>query len=125
MDKKKLLVAEIRKMTATLLLAVEAGAKQYEEIGGLQFSRNSGTPEKGIRRLMDPVSSAYHGLFIALGVKKRSETEQLWKSFEQDEDVRRCVQELLQAEETLNAFTKKVDGDVQRHEDTVRNVPLV
>ena len=119
MDRKKLLVAEIRKMTTMLRLAVEAGEKQYEEMGGLQFSRNSGATEKGIRRLIEPVWNAYHDLFIALGVKNRSETLQLSKSFEQDDEVQRCVQELLRAEEVYNAFTKKVDGDVQKHEDTV------
>ena len=122
MDKKqRQFVAETQKMIGVLKLAVEESEKQYGEVGAVQFSRNSGSPERGMRRLMEPVWQAYHDWFVSLGVKSRSEAEQLLKSFEPDEDVQRCGRELLQAEEAYNAFTKKVDVEIQQRENTVSN----
>ena len=119
-EQQQIFVDKTQKMTGVLKLAVDASAEQYEDVGALQFSRNSGSPEKGIRRLMEPVWQAYHDWFVSIGVKSRGEAEQLWKSFEPDEDVQCCVQELLHAEEVYNAFTKKVDVEIQQHENTVR-----
>lgn len=87
----------------------------------MQFSRNSGLAvESGIRRMMKPVWEAYQDWFVSLGVNTRSEAEQLWKSFGEDRDVQRCVQELLKAEEGYDAVLKKVEADVQQQEDTVQ-----
>ena len=120
MDKQQqTFVDKTHTMTGVLKLAVDESAKQYEEVGAVQFSHNSGSPDRGIRRLMEPVWQAYHDWFVSIGVKSRGEAEHLWKSFEPNEDVQRCVRELLQAEEEYNAFTKKVDEEIQLHEDTV------
>ena len=120
MDKQQqTFVDKTHTMTGVLKLAVDESAKQYEEVGAVQFSRNSGSPDRGIRRLMEPVWQAYHDWFVSIGVKSRGEAEHLWKSFEPNEDVQRCVRELLRAEEEYNAFTKKVDEEIQLHEDTV------
>ena len=126
MDKQQqTFVDNTHTMTGVLKLAVDESAKQYEEVGAVQFSRNSGSPDRGIRRLMEPVWQAYHDWFVSIGVKSRGEAEHLWKSFEPNEDVQRCVRELLQAEEEYNAFTKKVDEEIQLHEDTGRTCTRV
>ena len=122
-EKKRVCVAETQKMIDVLKLAVEESEKQYEEVGAAKFTRNSGSPEMGMRRLMDPIWEAYYDWFVSIGVKSRSEAEQLLKSFEPDKDVQRCGRELLQAEEAYNAFTKKLDTEMQQREDTVSILP--
>ena len=116
-------LSETQKLSSLLTSVVESGAKEYDELGGVQFSRNSGlTVEKGIRRMMKPVWEAYQDWLVSLGVKTRSEAEQLWKSFGEDEDVQRCVQKLQKAEEEYDALLKKVEVDVQKQEDMVQMI---
>ena len=121
---QQIFVDETQKITDVLKLAVAESSRQYEDVGAVQFSQNSGSHERGMRRLMEPVWQAYHDWFVSIGVKSRGEAEQLWKSFEPEEDVRRCAQELLQAEEAYNTFTKMVDVEIQLHENTV-SLPIL
>ena len=119
-DRKQDFVSATQKLSGVLTSIVEISVREYHELGGVQFSRNSGlTVERGIRRMMKPVWEAYREWLVSLGVKTRSEAEQQWKSFGEDSDVQRSVQELLRVEEGYNALLRKVEADVQKQEDTV------
>ena len=119
-DRKQEFLSATQKLSGVLRVIVEISVREYHELGGVQFSRNSGlTVERGIRRMMKPVWEAYQEWLVSLGVKTRSEAERLWKGFGEGGDVQRSVQELLQAEEGYGALLKKVEADVQKQEGTV------
>ena len=80
--RKQEFLSATQKLSGVLTPIVEISVREYHELGGVHFSRNSGlTVEKGVRRMMKPVWEAYQEWLVSLGVKTRSEVERLWRSF--------------------------------------------
>ena len=112
----------------TLTRVVEAGRKEFTQIGGLQFSSivphtSNATEAKGIRQIMEPTWTGYWKWFETVGVSTRNEMEQLWNSFGNDKDVLKSVEQLHAAESKYNELTAEADVDVQKEEDKVSCTP--
>ena len=118
---KEKFISATKKLVATLTRVVEAGRKEFTQIGGVQFSFI--IPEqadaKGIRQIMEPTWTGYWKWLEESGVSTRKEIEQLWSSFGDDEEVLKCVNELHAAESKYNELTAQADADVQKEEDKV------
>ena len=119
-DREKFISAT-KKLVATLSRVVEAGRKEFTQIGGVQFSFiiPDQTDAKGIRQIVEPTWTGYWKWLEETGVSTRSEMEQLWSSFGDDEEVLKCVEELRTIESKYNELTAQADADVQKEEDKV------
>jgi len=100
---------------------VEAGRKEFTQIGGVQFSYI--IPDiadvKGIRQIIEPTWTGYWKWLEEVGVSDRNEMEQLWNSFGDDDVVLKCVEELRAAESKYNELTAQANIDVQKEEDKI------
>ena len=104
-DREKFISAT-KKLVATLTRVVEAGRKEFTQIGGVQFSFiiPDQTDAKGIRQIVEPTWTGYWKWLEETGVSTRSGMEQLWSSFGDDEEVLKCVEELRTIESKYNEF---------------------
>ena len=114
-------ITATEELVDTLTSVVKAGRKELERVGGLQFSLISpiAADAKGIRQLIRPPSVGYWKWFNTVGVSTRSEMEQLWKSFGDDQGILKCVEQLHAAEKRYNELTVEADVDIQSNEDKV------
>ena len=114
-------ITATEELVDTLTSVVKAGRKELERVGGLQFSLISpiAADAKGIRQLIRPPSVGYWKWFNTVGVSTRSEMEQLWKSFGDEQDILKIVEQLRAAEKRFNELIEEADADVQRNEDKV------
>ena len=114
-------ISATKKLVDTLTRVVEAGRKEFTQIGGLQFSYiiPDSADAKGIRQIIEPTWTGYWKWLEEVGVSTRNEMEHLWSSFGNDEEVQKCVEELLAAESKYNELTAQADVDVQKEEDKV------
>ena len=121
MEQREKFISATKKLVDTLTRVVEAGRKEFTQIGGLQFSliipNTPGT--KGIRQIIEPTWTGYWKWLEEVGVSTRNEMEQLWSSFGDDQEVLRCVEQLHAAESKYNELTAQADTDVQKEEDKV------
>ena len=114
-------ISATKELVDTLTRVVEAGRKEFTQIGGLQFSYfiPDSADAKGIRQIIKPTWTGYWKWLEEVGVSTRNEMEYLWSSFGNDEEVQKCVEELLAAESKYNELTAQADVDVQKEEDKV------
>ena len=116
-------ITATKQLVDTLTRVVEAGRKEFTQIGGLQFSsiipHTPSATEARIRQIIEPTWTGYWKWFETVGVSTRSEMEQLWNSFGDDKDVLKCVEHLHAAESKYNELTAEADIDVQKEEDKV------
>ena len=114
-------ISSTKKLVDTLTRVVEAGRKEFTQIGGLQFSYiiPDNADAKGIRQIMEPTWTGYWKWLEEVGVSTRNEMEQLWSSFGDDKEVLKCVEELHAAESKYNELTAQADVEVQKEEDKV------
>ena len=116
-------ITSTKELVDTLTRVVEAGRKEFERVGGVQFSRTapSAADVKGILEIIKPTCTGYWKWLETVGVGTRSEMEQLWKSFGDDQDILNIVEQLRAAEKRFNELTAEADADVQSNEDKVYN----
>ena len=114
-------IAATKELVETLTKVVEAGRKEFNQIGGFQFSLivPNSPGAKGIRQIMGPTCNGYYKWLKTVGVGTRKEMEELWSSFGEDKDVLDCIENLHAAEAKYNELTAQADADVQREEDKV------
>ena len=114
-------ITATKELVDTLNRVVEAGRKEFERVGGMQFSliAPSAADAKGIRQIILPTWTGYWKWLNTVGVSTRNEMEQLWKSFGDDKDILKCVEQLHSAEKRYNELTAEADADVQNNEDKV------
>jgi hypothetical protein len=114
-------ISATKKLVDTLTRVVEAGRKEFTQIGGVQFSFiiPDSADAKGIRQIIQPTWTGYWKWLEQVGVRTRSEMEQLWSSFGDDEEVLKCVEELREVESKYNELTAQADVNVQKEEDKV------
>ena len=69
----------------------------------------------------------YADCLKAVGVKTRAELEEIWKGCYHDKAVRKCVEELLSLEESLQEFYDNLDAEIEKAEDqlAIQNVTKV
>ncbi len=116
-SKEKKLVFATQQLTAKLTTVVTSCAKEIEEDGALQFSKNSGRRDKGVMQATLPIMLAYCDWLMAVGVKTRQQMKDIWEKFVDNKDVRDCVEELKQAEEAFNSLLEGVNEVVQKDEE--------
>ncbi|XP_064403989.1 uncharacterized protein LOC135349389 [Halichondria panicea] len=125
-SKEKKLVFATQQLTAKLTTVVTSCAKEIEEDGALQFSKNSGRRDKGIMKATLPIMLAYCDWLMAVGVKTRQQMKDIWEKFVDNKDVRDCVEELKQAEEAFNSLLEGVNEVVQKDEEiTLKSLETV
>ena len=114
-------VTATKELVDILTRVVEDGRKEFERVGGLQFAlKNPSVPDaKGIGQIIVPTFTGYWKWLNSVGVSTRSEMEQLWKSFGDEQDILKIVEQLRAAEKRFNELIEEADADVQRNEDKV------
>lgn len=111
-------IAATKELAESLAKVVENAKKRFSQMpmGSSMFSMMM---SKGMKRMAEPIWTAYWKWLNALGVATRQEMEELQKSFGDDEDVSKCTEELHAAETGFHEIAAKLNTALQKQEDKV------
>ena len=120
------LLSALRKLNQELSKRASDGRKNFE---AMKFDRLNEfltfDCEVGIINVA-PLFS-YVQCLKAVGAKTRAELEEMWKRWYHDEEVRECVEELLDLETSIQELFNDIDVEVQKVEDqlAIQNITKV
>ena len=120
------LLSALRKLNQELSKRASDGRKNFE---AMKFDRLNEfltfDCEVGIISVA-PLFS-YVQCLKAVGAKTRAELEEMWKRWYHDEEVRECVEELLDLETSIQELFNDIDVEVQKVEDqlAIQNITKV
>ena len=120
------LLSALRKLNQELSKRASDGRKNFE---AMKFDRLNEfltfDCEVGIISVA-PLFS-YVQCLKAVGAKTRAELEEMWKRWYHDEEVRECVEELLDLETSIQELFNDIDVEVQKAEDqlAIQNITKV
>ena len=113
-------IAATKELAETLGRLVEGAKERFSQLmvpGSSQFSMIG--ISKGIIGMAEPLWTAYWNWLNALGVTTRKKMEEIQKSFGDDKDVLKCMEELHSAEAGFREIAAQLDSIVQIEEDKV------
>lgn len=125
---KAVLLPALQKLNEELTKMVEDGR---ESLQGIKSNVNSLDDflkvEWGVGLYGPQPFLIYVDCLKAVGVKTRAELEEMWKGCYHDKEVRKCVEELLSLEESLQEFYDNLDAEIEKAEDqlAIQNVTKV
>ena len=120
------ILSALRKLNQELSKRASDGRKNFE---AMKFDRLNEfltfDCEVGIINVA-PLFS-YVQCLKAVGAKTRAELEEMWKRWYHDEEVRECVEELLDLETSIQELFNDIDVEVQKVEDqlAIQNITKV
>lgn len=111
---KERLIEAIKKLTWGVESVLRGAKEEYETCVNLEDYLS--LDAKGGIKQMFKAMPLYAECLASLGVKKRSEQDQLCRSLSHDPEVRECYDALLNAEEAFDGFSTSVNHELQEEE---------
>ena len=116
-SQKEKFITATKELVGTVTKVVENVKKRFSQMGaGPQFTMMAA---KGLRNMVNPIWTGYWKYLDAVRVNTKQEVEELQKSFGDDKDVLKCVEELHAAEAQFGGLAAQLNAVIQKEEDKV------
>lgn len=120
----KEVIAAVSKLSSSLKKMVVDGQAGYEKSKDINdFVKSHGTEHLHGLLTVYPVQ-LYADCFKSLAVNSRTSLEAVWAKYPHNSNLQQCVEELLAAEESYEAFISELDREMNSHEESAA-LPVV
>ena len=122
-SEKRLLLSAISSLSEKIASAVKQARDDFKTALDVYEFISTKNVTAGIRKLF--IMPFYIECFNSLGVKTRTELEQLWAKHYNDHEVREEVEDLLENEDSVCEFAVEVDKELSLHEEKSNPPPQI